>query len=102
MNSRHPGPRRAWKGGSESRLLTPDPVDPSDSAGSASVSQSGRSPRRNTTFLKKSRLVETKALGEPWEALGELWGSFGRVWGSFGSLFLVRNSASSKFRAHFL
>ena len=33
MNSRHPGPRRVWKGGSEPRLLTPDyrdPVDPGD------------------------------------------------------------------------
>ena len=24
MNSRHPGPRRVWKGGSEPQLLTPD------------------------------------------------------------------------------
>ena len=33
MNSRHPDPRRVWKGGSEPRLLTPDnrdPVDPLD------------------------------------------------------------------------
>ena len=28
FNSRHPGPRRVWKGGSEPRLLTPDPVAP--------------------------------------------------------------------------
>ena len=30
FNSRHPGPWRAWKGGSEPRLLTPDPEDPGD------------------------------------------------------------------------
>ncbi len=30
LNSRHLGPRRAWKGGSEPRLLTPDPWDPLD------------------------------------------------------------------------
>ena len=30
MNSRHPGPRRVWKGGSEPRLLTPDNRDPLD------------------------------------------------------------------------
>ncbi len=30
FNSHHPGPRRAWKGGSELRLLTPDPRDTED------------------------------------------------------------------------
>ncbi len=30
LNSRHPDPRRAWKGGSEPRLLPPDLVDPLD------------------------------------------------------------------------
>ncbi len=30
LNSHHPDPRRAWKGGSEPRLLPPDPVDPVD------------------------------------------------------------------------
>ena len=30
LNSRHPGPRRVWKGGSEPRLLTPDPRDNRD------------------------------------------------------------------------
>ena len=28
FNSHHLGPRRAWKGGSEPQLLTPDPRDP--------------------------------------------------------------------------
>ena len=30
VNSRHPDPRRMWKGGSEPQLMTPDPVDPVD------------------------------------------------------------------------
>ena len=30
MNSRHPDPRRVWKGVSEPRLMTPDPGDPRD------------------------------------------------------------------------
>ncbi len=29
-NSRHPDPQRAWKGGSEPRLLPPHPLDPAD------------------------------------------------------------------------
>ena len=29
-NSRHPGPRRVWKGGSDSPGLTPFPLDPLD------------------------------------------------------------------------
>ena len=35
LNSRHPGPRRVWKGGSELQLMTPDcgnPLDPADPA----------------------------------------------------------------------
>ncbi len=28
LNSRHPGPRRVWKGGSEQQSMTPDPGDP--------------------------------------------------------------------------
>ncbi len=28
FNSRHPGPRRVWKGGSEQQLMTPDLGDP--------------------------------------------------------------------------
>ena len=35
FNSRHPDPRRACWGGSEQRLLTPDPADPADCSGSA-------------------------------------------------------------------
>ena len=42
FNSRHPGPWRAWKGGSEPRLLTPDPRDPLDP----------RDPRMNSKWLK--------------------------------------------------
>ena len=30
FNSRHPGPRRVWKGGSEEQLLPPLPEDPLD------------------------------------------------------------------------
>ena len=30
FNSHHSGPRRAWKGGSEQQLMTPDPRDPGD------------------------------------------------------------------------
>ena len=30
FNSRHPGPRRVWKGGSEQQLMTPDNRDPLD------------------------------------------------------------------------
>ncbi len=30
FNYRHPDPRRAWKGGSEQQLMTPDPGDPQD------------------------------------------------------------------------
>ena len=30
LNSRHPDPRRVWKGGSGQQLMTPDPRDPDD------------------------------------------------------------------------
>ncbi len=30
LNSRHPGPRRVWKGGSELHSMTPDPRNPGD------------------------------------------------------------------------
>ena len=30
LNSRHPDPRRVWKGGPEGGFGTPDPLDPLD------------------------------------------------------------------------
>ena len=30
LNSRHPDPRRVWKGGPEGGFVTPDPLDPVD------------------------------------------------------------------------
>ena len=32
LNYRHPDPRRVWKGGSDSQLMTPDPLDRADLA----------------------------------------------------------------------
>ena len=83
VNYRHPGPRRAWKGGSEQQLVTPFPVDPLESSGSAG---SGACPKvgarlHQTLVLQEwSRLLRTQALGEAWEALGEFWERFGKVW----------------------
>ena len=51
FNYRHPGPRRVWKGGSESQLLTPDnrdPVDPLD-------------PRDNSIWLQN--IIKIKVFG---------------------------------------
>ena len=41
FNSRHPGPRRVWKGGSEQQLMTPDPVDPLDPVDPVDSGRSG-------------------------------------------------------------
>ena len=51
-NSRHPDPRRAWKGGPEPRLLTPDPLDPLDPADPAMSSKSAKSDGVLVVFMK--------------------------------------------------
>ena len=51
MNSRHPDPRRVWKGGSDSRPMTPDPWDPLD------MGMSSRPPIPLQTSIKKSTLA---------------------------------------------
>ena len=62
VNYRHPDPRRVWKGGSEQQLVTPFPVDPLESSGSAGsgglwgVCQTSVSSTRNTTFASGNPL----------------------------------------------
>ena len=50
-NSRHPDPQRAWKGGPQLRLLTPDPVDPVDPAERADPRMSSKSAKSDRVFV---------------------------------------------------
>ena len=80
VNYRHPGPRRAWKGGSEQQLVTPFLVDPVDPVETSACPEVGARPHQTLVLQERSRLLRTQALGEAWEALGEFWERFGKVW----------------------
>ena len=82
LNSRHPDPRRVWKGGSEPRLLTPDPEDPLDPADP--LDRSGES-----IFVHIHRVLRCSVSMDPPQTLPnhvlpQAWPitSSGRPWGS--------------------
>ncbi len=83
FNSRHPGPRRAWKGGSEQQWMTPLRRHPAASVASAT---SSKSHILYMCFISQNGPVRSGgALGEPWEvwvSSGRLWRSSGRPWES--------------------
>ncbi len=62
FNSRHPGPWRAWKGGSELRLLTSDPWGPWKH-------------QKSHQAIAPAALGGCGGLGQLWEALAELMSS---------------------------
>ena len=87
LNSRHPDPRRVWKGGSEPRLMPPLPGDltgKSGSAGSADEFQIVHFP----SFLQYLVIfVTSRNSWQPLGSSGRLWGSLGGLWVSSGRLW---------------
>ena len=86
FNSRHPGPRRAWKGGSEQQLMTPDPRDPQDLLAAPDEFQIVQKPHVLSVKADldpplnppKARHSSGRPWENLWERLEELWESFGR------------------------
>ncbi len=107
MNSRHPGPRRVWKVGSQQRCLAQfrgNLRDPRRSAGSADkiLVFPGRFPSSLLTFSLTSRKSgfltwgQTRAratfhfsffLGSLWGLWAPFWSSLGCLWGLLGVLW---------------
>ena len=57
FNSRHPGPRRVWKGGSEEQLLPPLPEDPEDPEDPLACAKLVFRLRETILFTQKSPLA---------------------------------------------
>jgi hypothetical protein len=53
VNSRHPDPRRVWKGGPELRPMTPDPWDTGDRGDTRDTGMSSRPPIPLQTSIEK-------------------------------------------------
>ena len=85
FNSRHPGPRRAWKGGSEQQSMTPLPRHPSRVPNCAKTTcfygQSEPSTSPKPPWPKSS---PEEALGGPRGAWGGSGGALGELWEALG------------------
>ena len=83
MNSRHPDPRRVWPGGTELRLMTPDPRDPGKSGESGDEFQ--KSPiSYYLSYLRARGLSKI----DPNPSLAPVWprGGSGGAWESLGGV----------------
>ena len=64
-NSRHPDPRRVWKGGSEPRSMPPDPGAPAGSRGPR-LAPAGL-PDEFLTYDSAADVYQKIGLGTPWK-----------------------------------